>query len=153
MQNVGLLKFGGRTAGAVIEWPRSLNYGNAGRLHETKTTPSAVLQKKCAQMFKIQKSEKMFWLFGLFRMTCGSQLLMNISKCYDTPSPNKLIYRMKSNTYVQTQISCRGLVASPNLRPAWLSTKVLQNCDQMFGNQYRLLKLFGCWFVHMDRGS
>ena len=63
MQNVGLLKFGGRTAGAVIEWPRSLNYGNAGRLHETKTTPSAVLQKKCAQMFKIQKSEKMFWLF------------------------------------------------------------------------------------------
>ena len=108
MQNVGLLKFGGRTAGAVIEWPRSLNYGNAGRLHETKTTPSAVLQKKCAQMFKIQKSEKMFWLFGLFRMTCGSQLLLNISKCYDTPSPNKLIYRIKSNTYVKLKFPAVG---------------------------------------------
>ena len=33
---------------------------------------------------------------------------MNISKCYDIPSPNRLIYRIKSNTYVQTQIFCIG---------------------------------------------
>ena len=51
---------------------------------------------------------------------------MNLSECYHLPSPKKSIYRMKSTNYVQTRTSCRGLVASPNLRPAWLSTKVLQ---------------------------